>query len=261
MNHGNFLTLGFGETSAAPQVLSHEPSITWFKPWPGVLLNQSGLPFDPACLNAGHRPSHARRLDCLRSVHLLWSNFFISDGCISTIYDGDARNAVQQVVAYEDLSRYIGVTRRNEDFVVPHTRLRDAQRIAGTVLFATSDEPHNWGLWLLYVLPAVVHFTQHRHLYRKLFVFAVHPNMRALLALLGVRDDDYEPLVIDWRAPAASPFYRATPVEPLGVLRRRVLRCKGADVVGVEDDLMVPELPDDLVAVGEPVGISEVHGP
>ncbi|EKA61387.1 DNA/RNA helicase [Janibacter hoylei PVAS-1] len=28
---------------------------------------------------------------------------------------------------------------------------------------------------------------------------------------LGVRDDDYEPLVIDWRAPAASPFYRATP--------------------------------------------------
>ncbi|MDQ2757213.1 MAG: UvrD-helicase domain-containing protein [Actinomycetota bacterium] len=68
---------------------------------------------------------------------------------------------------------------------------------------------------------------------------------------LGVRDDDYEPLVIDWRAPAASPFYRATPVEPLGVLRRRVLRCKGAAVVGVEDDLMVPEAPDDLVVVGD----------
>lgn len=68
---------------------------------------------------------------------------------------------------------------------------------------------------------------------------------------LGVRDDDYEPLVIDWRAPAAAPFYRATPVEPLGVLRRRVLRCKGADVVGVEDDLMVPEAPDDLVVVGD----------
>ena len=68
---------------------------------------------------------------------------------------------------------------------------------------------------------------------------------------LGVRDDEYEPLVIDWRAPAASPFYRATPVEPMGVLRRRVLRCKGADVVGVEDDLMVPVAPDDLVIVGD----------
>jgi RecA/RadA recombinase len=68
---------------------------------------------------------------------------------------------------------------------------------------------------------------------------------------LGVRDDDYEPLVIDWRAPAAAAFYRATPVEPMDVLRRRVLRCKGADVVGVEDDLMVAEAPDDLVVVGD----------
>jgi DNA helicase IV len=68
---------------------------------------------------------------------------------------------------------------------------------------------------------------------------------------LGVRDDDYEPLVIDWRAPAAAPFYRSTPVEPMGVLRRRVLRCKGSDVIGIEDDLMVPEAPKDLVVVGD----------
>lgn len=68
---------------------------------------------------------------------------------------------------------------------------------------------------------------------------------------LGVRDDDYEPLVIDWRAPAAAAFYRATPVEPMGVIRRRVLRCKGSDVVGVEDDLMVAEAPEDMVVVGD----------
>ncbi len=68
---------------------------------------------------------------------------------------------------------------------------------------------------------------------------------------LGVRDDEYEPLVIDWRAPAAAPFYRSTPVEPMGVVRRRVLRCKGSDVIGIEDDLMVPEPPEDLVVVGD----------
>jgi DNA helicase IV len=68
---------------------------------------------------------------------------------------------------------------------------------------------------------------------------------------LGVRDDDYEPLVIDWRAPAASAFYRATPTQPMGVLRRRVLRSRGTTVIGVEDDLMVPEAPDDLVIVGD----------
>ncbi|HET7398747.1 MAG TPA: UvrD-helicase domain-containing protein [Intrasporangium sp.] len=68
---------------------------------------------------------------------------------------------------------------------------------------------------------------------------------------LGVRDDDYEPLVIDWRAPAASAFYRATPTQPMGVVRRRVLRSRGATVIGVEDDLMVPEAPDDIVVVGD----------
>ena len=68
---------------------------------------------------------------------------------------------------------------------------------------------------------------------------------------LGVRDDEYEPLVVDWRAPAASAFYRATPVDPMGVVRRRVLRCRGPRVVGVEDDLMVPEAPDDIVVVGD----------
>jgi DNA helicase IV len=68
---------------------------------------------------------------------------------------------------------------------------------------------------------------------------------------LGVRDDDYEPLVVDWRAPAAAAFYRATPVEPMGVIRRRVLRSRGETVIGVEDDLMVPEAPDDLVVVGD----------
>lgn len=68
---------------------------------------------------------------------------------------------------------------------------------------------------------------------------------------LGVRDDDYEPLVVDWRAPAAAAFYRATPVEPMGVVRRRVLRCSGSRVVGVEDDLMVPVAPDDIVVVGD----------
>lgn len=190
MSNDDSLILEFGETCGAAQAVSHEPSVTWWKPWPSVLENQSGQPFDPARLNAGYRPSHARRLDCLRSVHLLWSNFFVADGCVSTIYDGNARSVVQQVVANEELSRYIGITQRGADFVVPHARLRDAQRVQGPVLFATSDEPHNWGLWLLYVLPAVVHFTRHRHLYRKLFVFAVHPNMRALLALLGVRDDE-----------------------------------------------------------------------
>ncbi len=59
---------------------------------------------------------------------------------------------------------------------------------------------------------------------------------------LGVLDADYTPLVIDWRAPAAAPFYRSTPVAPGRVVRRRVIRSKGRRVLGVEDDLLRPEL-------------------
>ncbi|GAA1512696.1 HelD family protein [Kribbella lupini] len=69
---------------------------------------------------------------------------------------------------------------------------------------------------------------------------------------IGVRDAEYEPLVIDWRAPAAEPFYRATSTDRLGVVRRRVLRNKGAKIIGIEDDLLGPErAPEDLPVMGE----------
>jgi DNA helicase IV len=69
---------------------------------------------------------------------------------------------------------------------------------------------------------------------------------------IGVRDAEYEPLVIDWRAPAAEPFYRATATDRLRVVRRRVLRNKGARIVGLEDDLLAPErAPEDLPVMGE----------
>ncbi len=69
---------------------------------------------------------------------------------------------------------------------------------------------------------------------------------------IGVRDAEYEPLVIDWRAPAAAAFYRATASNPMQVTRRRVLRCRGSEVIGIEDDLLDAEhAGDELVVVGE----------
>ena len=81
---------------------------------------------------------------------------------------------------------------------------------------------------------------------------------------IGVRDIDYEPLVIDWRAPAAEPFYRATPVNPMDVVRRRVLRCSGDRVIGIEDDLLGEGADADLVVVGEGAlmaALSRARGP
>src|SRR6202012_5953299 len=38
---------------------------------------------------------------------------------------------------------------------------------------------------------------------------------------IGLPDDDYNLKLIDWRAPAARPFYAATPGNPVGLVRRR----------------------------------------
>ena len=68
---------------------------------------------------------------------------------------------------------------------------------------------------------------------------------------IGLRDEQRDSLLVDWRAPAAAVFYQATAADPQGVVRRRVLRCNGPRVVAVEDDLLDAEADSDLVVVGE----------
>lgn len=72
------------------------------------------------------------------------------------------------------------------------------------------------------------------------------------LGRVSVTDEAGDPLVVDWRAPVAASFYRATPLEPLGVVRRRHLLCRGPEVVAVDDDLLSPDAEArDLELVGE----------
>ena len=70
---------------------------------------------------------------------------------------------------------------------------------------------------------------------------------------IGLRDENRDSLLIDWRAPAAAVFYQATAAEPHDVVRRRVLRSLGPTVIGVEDELLDPEHPaaETLPIVGE----------
>ena len=70
---------------------------------------------------------------------------------------------------------------------------------------------------------------------------------------IGLRDENRDSLLIDWRAPAAAVFYQATAAEPHDVVRRRVLRSLGPTVIGVEDELLDPEHPaaESLPIVGE----------
>ncbi|MGA0323435.1 MAG: HelD family protein [Ilumatobacteraceae bacterium] len=54
---------------------------------------------------------------------------------------------------------------------------------------------------------------------------------------LAVSDEDREPVVVDWRAPVAEPFYRATGRDPMGLVRRRHFVVEGRSVLGLEDEL------------------------
>jgi DNA helicase IV len=51
-----------------------------------------------------------------------------------------------------------------------------------------------------------------------------------------VHDDDREPLVVNWQAPAARPFYTATPADPQRVTQRRRYRTEGRRIVDISDE-------------------------
>ena len=60
---------------------------------------------------------------------------------------------------------------------------------------------------------------------------------RYYIGRVGVWDEDQEPVVVDWRAPVAEAFYRATGPVPMGLQRRRHFVSRGRTLLGLEDEL------------------------
>lgn len=54
---------------------------------------------------------------------------------------------------------------------------------------------------------------------------------------VAVSDEHRDPVVVDWRAPIAEPFYRATGRQPLGLARRRHFATRARTLLGIEDEL------------------------
>src|SRR5699024_7191346 len=75
---------------------------------------------------------------------------------------------------------------------------------------------------------------------------------RQYIGRLGLSDTDHQPMLTDWRAPAARPFYQATAAHPGEVVLRRHLQTRSRHVVGLEDDLLDAEaVGHDVVLNGE----------
>jgi DNA helicase IV len=62
---------------------------------------------------------------------------------------------------------------------------------------------------------------------------------RFYIGRIAVADETQEPVVVDWRAPIAEPFYRATGRNPLGLARRRHFATRGRRVLDIEDEVFV----------------------
>ncbi|MFI9504162.1 RNA polymerase recycling motor ATPase HelR [Nocardia sp. NPDC052566] len=63
---------------------------------------------------------------------------------------------------------------------------------------------------------------------------------RSYIGRIGIfdEDDEYEPLLLDWRAPAARPFYVATAANPENMSRRRQFHSRGRQVVDFTDEVL-----------------------
>ena len=73
---------------------------------------------------------------------------------------------------------------------------------------------------------------------------------------LAVADEDAEPVVVDWRAPVAEPFYRATGRDAMGLARRRHFAVEGRTLLGIEDELFG----EGHLGLGHDDGLSESAG-
>ena len=59
---------------------------------------------------------------------------------------------------------------------------------------------------------------------------------------IGLRDEEQQPLLLDWRVPQARAFYQATAATPLGARARRHLQSLGRDIVRIDDEIFDHEL-------------------
>jgi len=154
-----------------------------------------------------------------------------------------AAGAIGQEQAYLDmLYRLLDVTRERTERALTQTHARGAAggtfqaRVEREVTAAEQS-------WRLAQLNAV----EHGLCFGRTDAEATAERAGTLyIGRIGLRDADYEPRLIDWRAPAAQPFYAATPNDPHGLIRRRHIYTKNRAVTSVDDEVF------DLDQLSEP---------
>jgi DNA helicase IV len=86
---------------------------------------------------------------------------------------------------------------------------------------------------------------------------------RSYIGRIGIFDaaDEYEPLLTDWRAPAARPFYTATGAHPENMRRRRQFHSRGRQVVDFTDEILGRPDGNERGGTGDAALLAAVNAP
>lgn len=63
-------------------------------------------------------------------------------------------------------------------------------------------------------------------------------GIRRYIGRIGLLSENHDPILTDWRAEAARPFYEATPSHHGDIVMRRHITLRFRDVIGVEDEVL-----------------------
>jgi DNA helicase IV len=132
-------------------------------------------------------------------------------------------------------------------------RAGTARRLAGVRLGPTAENEQGWSEREMFVQEYVDRGAELDAAERNLCFGRLdfEDGDRFYIGRIGLRGEDYDQLLVDWRARAAEPFYRATPKERCGVTRRRHLHTAGRQVVSLDDDVLDLDAVDETHLAGE----------
>jgi len=87
------------------------------------------------------------------------------------------------------------------------------------------------------------------------------PEARFYVGRRHVSDPDGDPVVIDWRAGLAHPFYRASPTRRYGVRARRRFGYRGGTLTSIQDEVLDLLDEAEALAVADRVLVAEIERP